>query len=659
VLAVVLLGPVLGPGALLNLDLVLLDPVPVPRGVWALGPELPRRVPLWLPVAWLAPLISSELVGKALMAASIAVAFVGAYRLTRTVLAADADADADAEAAADGRRLPQADALLAAGAGVLYGAGPFLLTRLAAGHLMLAVATAVLPWALPHLLAPDRSRARTLLAALALGLTGAAGGVLAVIVVGVGLAVRRGRDLPAVAAAVVLAQLPWLVPGLVVASGAGPTDAAPFATEMDGLGGVLGLVVGHGFWQPYYQVGRQAPVAVLGAVVAVLALVGAVDLPRPSRVPAAALATIGLVGAAASAVPGARDGFAVLTRLPAAGVVRESQRLLVLALVVIAPCAALGARRVGRLAGNRRSAGAGAWRGAASASVLALALLVAGPALWGIDPRLAPVEPPPGWSDAQAVVGAAPGTVLALPWHQYFDLRLDGTVRRVLNPAPLLLGGDVLTSSDPELGQPDRRERLDPREPTADAIVAAARAGEAVSGRLGTLGVRWVLVLHAVDWAEARGIGESDPGLRPVVRGPALDLWEVRSWPGPTAPALDPGEEPSTSVIEPVLVAPPSATAVNRPYERGWLRGLSPAGEGPGGILSLPEASGPVWYWPAVLALLGDGVCAAATIAAVRAVRGEVSRYVGTADDAASTSAAASRAKGGGGSLPDPSPSIY
>src|SRR5690606_4543361 len=86
-LAVVMLGPVLGPGAHLTLDLVLIDPVPVPRGAWGLGPELPRRVPLWVVVAWLSPLIGGDVVGKALMAGSVTVAFVGMHRLVSGLLA--------------------------------------------------------------------------------------------------------------------------------------------------------------------------------------------------------------------------------------------------------------------------------------------------------------------------------------------------------------------------------------------------------------------------------------------------------------------------------------------------------------------------------------------------------------------------------------------
>jgi hypothetical protein len=668
-LAVVLLGPVLGPGPVFTLDLVLLDPVPVPRGAWGLGPELPRRVPLWTVVAWLAPVLSGELLGKLLMAGSITVAFVGAHRLTTMLLAEQAS---EASGSPGGRPPPPSRSLsrvlgrqpsasspapgrnlspgarpspwLAAGAGVLYAASPFLLTRLAVGHLMVAVPMALLPWTLPHLLRPHRSLPATFLAAAALGFAGHVGGVLALAVAGIGLVVSRRRDLAGVASVVVLAQLPWLVPGLVVAGGATPTDATPFATDVNGPGGILDLVAGHGFWQPGYQVGRDVPVAAIGALVAMLAVVGAAGLPARWRAPFAALAAVGLGGAAASAVPVVREGFATLTRLPGAGALRESQRALVLALVVIAPCAALGAGRLAagaaRVVGGapvagggapRREGLAGATAGAVASVVLAAGVALAVPAVGGIDSRLRPVALPSAWREARAAVEAAPGTVLALPWHQYFDVGIDG-VRRVLNPVPLLVGGDVLLSSDPELDQPERRERIDPRESTADGIVAAAREGHPVSARLAALGVRWVLVLHEADWRRDGGIGAQDAGLRPVVRASTLDLWEVRSWPG-----LGVGANTAVVVplIEPLLSVPPSVRVLNRPYAAGWLRGLQPAGEAPGGLLALPEGGGPVWFWPALLVLLADALTAAGAWASIRARRaGRSRRPVGDAPPA-------------------------
>src|SRR4051812_20522636 len=112
VVAVVVLGPGLGPGSLLNLDLVLTPVIPVPRGVWALGPELSRRVPLGVLLGWASVVVSGPVAGKLLLLASLSAAFAGTYRL--------------AEGTGTAARL---------GAGLLYAAGPFTLTRIAVGHL--------------------------------------------------------------------------------------------------------------------------------------------------------------------------------------------------------------------------------------------------------------------------------------------------------------------------------------------------------------------------------------------------------------------------------------------------------------------------------------------------------------------------------------------
>src|SRR5688572_29685979 len=136
--SITMIGPGLRPGALLNLDLVVIDEVQVPRGMWGLGPELPRRVPLWGPLAWLSELVGGELLTKAAMVASIAIAAAGMYRLVA-------------------RLVERASVATALGAAALYAIGPFFLTRLAVGQLNVVWAMALVPWALPDLLQPARS----------------------------------------------------------------------------------------------------------------------------------------------------------------------------------------------------------------------------------------------------------------------------------------------------------------------------------------------------------------------------------------------------------------------------------------------------------------------------------------------------------------------
>src|SRR5438045_2907295 len=127
--------------------------MPVPRGMWGLGPELPRRVPLWGPIAWTSSILGGELVMKTMMVVAIIGAAAGAFRLAT-------------------HHLDRCTPTTALGAAALYATGPFLLTRLAVGQLTVVWAMALLPWALPDLLAPSRHPRRVLWWSAAFGFGG-------------------------------------------------------------------------------------------------------------------------------------------------------------------------------------------------------------------------------------------------------------------------------------------------------------------------------------------------------------------------------------------------------------------------------------------------------------------------------------------------------
>src|SRR4051812_18266715 len=198
-LALLVLGPALAPGSLLNLDLVFAPTIPVPHGVWALGPELSRRVPLGVALAWMSTIVGGPLTGKVLLGGAVVVAFVGVWRL-----------------------LPDAGVATRLGAGVLYAASPFTLTRVAVGHWGVLAALAVLPWALPVLLRPADDLRRTWLWSVAIGATGVTGGVFGGVVVACGLVAAGGRGVVAVVGFFLAAQLPWLTPGISPVGSAGP-----------------------------------------------------------------------------------------------------------------------------------------------------------------------------------------------------------------------------------------------------------------------------------------------------------------------------------------------------------------------------------------------------------------------------------------------------
>lgn len=580
VVGLVVLGPALAPGPLLNLDLVLFDEVPVPRGTWGLGPEFPRRVPTFLPLAWLSAVVGGEVAGKALLVACVAVAFVGAHR-----------------------RAEGSPFLARLGAATLYGASPWMLSRLGVGHLGMLVPAAVLPWALPWLLRPSQDARRTFLWMTAMGFGGFVGGAFVGLALLVGLVADRGRRLLVVACWFLLSQVPWLVPGLVVWSQgtADPEVGEGFATVVHGPLGVFEVAAGHGFWLQGHQVGKGTPgVWVAGAALVALALLGRSRLPRTWGPRGAALAAVGLGLSLASGVPLLGDAYAWLAGTSVGMPLREGQRLLPLWLVWLAPAAAFGAARLHARWQEPRPVGAAA----VLALPLAVALVLAGPGLWGLGGILRPIEVPPEWEEARAVVREEPGTVLALPWTRYLVAEVAGN-RRILHPMPLWLGGDVLASSDARVAEGGGQEVADGRSRAAELAVLQLRTGGRPSQDLADLGVRWVVLLKELRWEDHRGLAR-DPGFELVVSGPTLDLYRVRPWVAPVVED-DGGGSGIDAVAEPIALLEPGPEATwARPAEGGWMRGLEPAGRTSQGLVRLPAGAGPVWFWPAVLVLLAD-----------------------------------------------------
>jgi hypothetical protein len=360
-------------------------------------------------------------------------------------------------------------------------------------------------------------------------MAGFAGGTLALLVLAVGALCDRGRHALSTIGVAVVSQLPWLAPSLVMAATSGTVHpAAGFATRLGGPWGGLHLVSGHGFWRAGSQVGpTTAGSALVGAAIVVLAVLGARRLPTAWGRRATIVAALGFAMAAASGIPGVAALYRYVTSGGPGVVVRESQRVLPMFLVWAAPAAALGAVE---LAGGLRRR----WSRVYLAVPAACAVVLAGPGLWGIGGRLEPVQFPQGWAQVRADVQRRPGTVLALPWHEYLDLDFAGG-RRVLNPLPDYLGGDVLSSADPELGS-GGEERVDTRGPAVLLALAELRAGRSASASLARLGVRWVVVAHEVDWQAYRSVA-SDPGLEPTLRTPTIDLYVVRAWSPAAGPA--------------------------------------------------------------------------------------------------------------------------
>jgi hypothetical protein len=459
----------------------------------------------------------------------------------------------------------------------------------------------VLPFALDALLHPGDDLGRTFRWSTALALTGVFGGVLAGVALAVGLVVSSGRRVRA-AAAGIAGQTLWLVPLLIVAAQSEPghpADSSAFATDVGGAFGLPRLFAGDGYWARPEQVGLRNAlvVALVGLVLLALALVGHRDLPARMRRPLGFLAAISFALVAAPALPGLDSVMGRMTAWGPFAVLRESQRLLPLTLVWLAPAVALGAARAARTASP-------AVRRGLLAAPLALGVVLAGPGLWGAGGRLVRVDVPAEWTTARSAVERDPGTVLALPWHQHVSLGVAGG-RRVLNPLPELLPGDVLASTDLELGA-----STEPYDDRQAAVVRLLETGRPLSEGATELGIRWIAVLPGVDTALDASL-HSDPGLDLTVDGPALRLYRVPSWTGSVVDASGRGVSFDPLVAPLARVAPSGPAVWHRSGSWGWLRGAAAASETTNGELALPAGRGVVWYWPAA-ALLAMYVAIAA-----------------------------------------------
>jgi hypothetical protein len=254
---------------------------------------------------------------------------------------------------------------------------------------------------------------------------------------------------------------------------------------------------------------------------------------------------------------------------------------------------------------------------------LAVAATLAGPALWGLGGQLDPASFPKEWRDARQLVHEQPGTVVALPWYQYFTLDIAHN-HLVLNVVPYYFGGDVLASSDPHLAPGPQQEAPDPREVPMNAIVADARNGQEISDRLVSLGIRWVVLQHDVDWKLYTGI-PADRGLERVVSGATLDLYRVNAWRGPVL-GDDGAAVPTQTIVGPLRQIDRSGSATFlAPYQSGWLRGWSSASRTPTGLIGLPPGAGLLWFWPALVVLGADLVVLATLLSSV--VPGRLRRY--------------------------------
>jgi len=440
-LALLVVGPLLGPGYLL-----LRDAVSTPRSYLsdtALGlTSAPRATPQDFAVALASHLIDGGIVVKTLLVLGLWLAGWGAARLVAT-------------------------ALPGAGRGGQFVAitlaiwNPYVAERLLQGHWSLLVGYGCLPWVATAMLRlrsadePGRFEFFGLAFWMALAGLTPTGLLLAATVALVCVAAPgagRPRLLCAAVAlvAAVVAALPWLTASVLgstlsahtAANALGVNAFAPRAEP--GLGTLGSLASLSGIWNGEAVPGSRATLFAVSSAMVLLGVVLA-GLPAVARrgaaVPLLALAAVSVLAPAALATgPGLHALRAVVDVAPGFGVLRDGQKWVALA---VPGYTLAGAGAVVTL---RR------WltplKPTVAAAACCLAVIVALPDLaWGVWGKVSAVHYPPGWGAVAAAINADPRTVAVLP---------AGIIRRfswagpapVLDPLPRWVRADVLTTGD-------------------------------------------------------------------------------------------------------------------------------------------------------------------------------------------------------------------
>lgn len=232
-LAVVIAGPLLGPGYLLLRDAVSTPRSYLTDSALGLGDAAPRAVPQDAVLAMLSPVLDGGLVVKAILLVALWAAGWGAAVLSRELL-----------------RVPVGPQVVASTVAMW---NPYVAERLLQGHWSLLAGYAALPWTALAAYRIRTSRTAAGWAALAacfaaagLTPTGALlAGALALLTVG-------RRQLPGALALLALASAPWLAATFLSGAGAEPSDPAgiaAFAARAEpGLGTLASLAGLGGIW---------------------------------------------------------------------------------------------------------------------------------------------------------------------------------------------------------------------------------------------------------------------------------------------------------------------------------------------------------------------------------------------------------------------------
>jgi len=468
-LALLVLGPALGPGFLLVRDMVWVPDLALRADALGLGSGLPRAVPSDAVVAVLDELVPGMVLQKLVLVLALMAGGVGATRLLDR---------------SDGSGTTPAPLVVRLVAVTLYDWNALVAERLLMGAWPVLVGYAVLPWVLvaARRWREEQRLPRGLLLLVPLGCLSASAGLATAVAV---LAGAAGRGRTARASLLVLAgNAPWLVAGLVHASSATSDAAAAQVFALRGEGSVpapLAALTLGGIWNTAVQPGSRTGVLGWVALVALVGLAAVGWRPWWRRTPPRERHTLlvcWVVGFGSAvltwAAPGA-VGWAA-EHVPGAGVVRDGARALVLCAPLLVVLVAEGVRALAARAPREAVARAAL---AVGAVLLPVALM---PDLgMGVGHRLEPADYPAAYDRARRLLEDGRGDVLVLPLSSYRaptwnhrDLVLDPVGRYLgrdyVASDVLVVDGTPLSGEDPRVARAARALASSTPELRADAL---------------------------------------------------------------------------------------------------------------------------------------------------------------------------------------------
>ncbi|MFD4458581.1 hypothetical protein [Nocardia sp. NPDC058480] len=516
-LTMIIVGPLAGSGYLLLRDAVSTPRSYLTDSALGLGAAAPRAVPQDALLAALSPVIDGGILVKAILIVALWSAGYGAAVLARRFISASTGAQ------------------LVAATLALW--NPYVAERLLQGHWSLLAGYAALPWTA---LAAARIRTATdgteptrlfgfgghtgslggwaaLTASFAAAGLTPTGSLLAA-VIGLALVGRRAF-LPAIVVWIATCA-PWLT-ATALGSGADPSDPAgvsAFAARAEPWLGTLGSLAGlGGIWNgEAVPASRTTPLALVGT----LLLLGIVAcgvravwaLGRDGR----ALLVIAAVAIVLPALGATSWGLAagewLMVHVPGAGLLRDTQKYVALAMPAYALCVAAACRTVATASRrlltdgqpdsdpdadsadtepesvahsktHRRDFGI---RATATLFILLITLPLADLA-WGVGGAMRPVHYPAGWQQVVDHIDG-PGDVAVLPAGMFRRFPYSGTAP-VLDPAPRILPNDVLQTGELQV----RGYAVTGEGNRARAVEEALLRG-APSTDLAAMGVGWILI---------------------------------------------------------------------------------------------------------------------------------------------------------------------